>query len=70
MVKNGVESAAEIVNQVRSFIESHPEAEVDYISVCDPDTLEDMDRVIKPLLLAIAVKIGKSRLIDNMILTP
>ena len=40
-------------------------AEVDYISVADAETLEELDRVKPPALVSLAVRIGKTRLIDN-----
>ena len=43
-------------------------AEVDYISVADADTLEELDRVKPPALVSLAVRIGKTRLIDNTVL--
>lgn len=41
---------------------------VDYISLSDPDTLEDLDTLEKDVLVAVAVKIGNTRLIDNMVI--
>jgi len=70
MVKKGEKNAAAIMDSVTSYIHSHPGTNVDYVSICDPETLEDADRVDRPLLMAIAVQIGKCRLIDNVILSP
>ncbi len=70
MVKNGEKITASIIDLVTSFIESHSGVDIDYISVCDPETLEDIDRIERPMLMAIAVNIGKCHLIDNMILSP
>jgi pantoate--beta-alanine ligase len=44
-------------------------ANPDYISVVDPDTLRDVDEVGRTCLGILAVKIGKTRLIDNMLFT-
>ena len=38
--------------------------------LCDPDTLEEVTEINRPVLMALAVKVGKTRLIDNMLLTP
>lgn len=70
LVENGLRDAAEIIDAAAALIRSHPETEIDYISVCDPDTLDDLATIDRPALMALAVKIGKARLIDNMILKP
>ena len=45
-----------------------PTCKIDYIAVADPETLEPMKRIRRPALLAVAVRIGKTRLIDNIII--
>ena len=40
--------------------------QIDYIAVVDPETLEPMKKIRRPALLAVAVRIGKTRLIDNI----
>jgi len=70
LVENGLKDADKIIDTAAEFIRSHPETEIDYITICDPETLDDMETIDKPALMALAVKIGKARLIDNMILNP
>lgn len=70
LVENGLRDAAEIIDAAAALIRSHPETEIDYISVCDPETFDDVATIDRPALMALAVKIGKARLIDNMILKP
>jgi pantothenate synthetase len=43
----------------------HPYTVIDYVTLCDPVTLEDVETVEAETLLALAVKVGKTRLIDN-----
>jgi len=50
--------AARIIDTAAKLIRSHPE------------TLDDMKTIDRPALMALAVKVGKARLIDNMILKP
>ncbi|MEJ2656771.1 MAG: pantoate--beta-alanine ligase [Desulfobacterales bacterium] len=69
-VENGLQNAAEIVDEATKLIQSHTETEIDYIAICDPETLDDMKTIDRPVLMALAVKVGKARLIDNMILKP
>ncbi len=57
-----------VVRRALSYIiGSEPLAAVDYISICDPVTLEELARVDGPALVALAVKVGKTRLIDNLL---
>lgn len=70
MVKGGERKAEAIINRATEFITSHKDAEIDYIAICNPDTLADVETIDKPVLMALAVKLGKPRLIDNMILVP
>jgi len=43
---------------------------IDYVEVRDAETLEPIDRLNRPAVAALAVKIGRTRLIDNALLTP
>ena len=70
LLKNGVKDAGEIIQAATKLITSHPESIIDYISICDPEYLEDIKTIDKPALMALAVNVGKTRLIDNMILYP
>ena len=54
----------EISRRMRAVIRKVPKARVEYLSVVDPETLEPMGKVKRPALLLMAVRIGKTRLID------
>ena len=69
-VQDGETSAFRIIETATATIQSCGHADIDYISICDPDTLNDMDTVEKPALMALAVKFGETRLLDNMVLKP
>ena len=64
----GVTDADRIINEAKKLIHSHKNTEIDYISICDPDTLEDIKTIESPVVMALAVKVGRTRLIDNMII--
>jgi len=51
-----------------SLIKKQPLARIDYVSVTDAVTLEELGSVKTPALVSLAVKIGKTRLIDNVLL--
>ena len=42
LVENGLQDAAKIIDTAAKLIRSHPETEIDYITICDPETLDDM----------------------------
>src|SRR3990172_990193 len=65
LIRSGERRAEKIIKQLSKMILSEKIAKVDYISLCDPDTLEDLKEIKKRVLIALAVKIGKARLIDN-----
>lgn len=65
----GENSAGNITNIVSEELESEPSARPDYIALVDPDTLDPVEKIAdKPVLLAVAVRFGEIRLIDNIIL--
>ena len=68
MVKKGEKDSATIKQAVRELILTHPFTKIDYVSICDPENLTDMENVSGPSLLALAVNVGQARLIDNSIL--
>ena len=70
MLKKGVSEAKKIIEASRDIINSRPGTDIDYLIICDPETLEEIKVINRPALFAMAVKIGKTRLIDNMIIIP
>lgn len=67
-VETGERNAARILKEARDLISAQPETDIDYLSICDPETLIDVERIDRTALMALAVKVGKPRLIDNTIL--
>jgi pantoate--beta-alanine ligase len=66
-VLNGESSAQKIRQEIREQIEKYDKAEIDYISVCDPESFIEQEEIKGSSLIALAVRIGKTRLIDNCI---
>ena len=67
--KKGERHAGKLEEIVRTTIESEPRVRVDYVSVVDAETLEKLDKLDeRPILVAVAAYVGKTRLIDNTIL--
>lgn len=69
-VNAGERSAKAILENVRAMIEAEPLARIEYVALCHPDTLQSTDRIDSLALLALAVRFGDTRLIDNCMITP
>ena len=67
LLRAGETDAARVTAAVREILEAEPLAKVDYVEAVDFDNLQPVEKVTGTLLLAIAVYIGKTRLIDNII---
>jgi pantoate--beta-alanine ligase len=63
----GEKDAKVIRQQMTDLIQKQPLADIDYISIADAETLDELDTVRPPALVSLAVKIGKTRLIDNVV---
>lgn len=68
MVAQGERNAETLRKAVEDEIRSRPDTQIDYVSLCDATTLEELEVLENEALLALAVRVGKARLIDNCIL--
>jgi pantoate--beta-alanine ligase len=66
----GERSASALLAQARAPIEAAGLPRVDYIELRDAVSLEPIEHVVRPAVLALAVFLGRARLIDNTVLTP
>lgn len=66
--ENGERDADQLRQVMRDILASEPLAKTQYVSCADYETLEELETVDKKALLSMAVFIGKTRLIDNVIL--
>lgn len=64
----GETSAQAILSTARTEIAKELLASLEYLNLCHPETLEDIETIEDTALLALAVRIGKARLIDNRLL--
>jgi len=64
----GERDAAAIRRAVEREVATEPLARIDYVSVADPDTLEELDRIDGRALVSLAARFGTTRLIDNTLL--
>ncbi len=68
LIEGGEESVAAVLDVIKTEINKEPLAEIDYAEIVDLKDLSPLVKIKKPLLCAIAVYIGKTRLIDNFIM--
>jgi pantoate--beta-alanine ligase len=64
--RSGEKDAEKIRRQMASLIQKEPLAQIAYISIADAETLEELNLLDRPAVASLAVRIGKTRLIDNM----
>lgn len=67
-VKSGCCDPKAVIKTVSDFIKKHDQLKIDYIRIVDAQTLEPIEKIVKPAVLAVAVFAGKTRLIDNIVL--
>ncbi|MEX0749343.1 MAG: pantoate--beta-alanine ligase [Dehalococcoidia bacterium] len=67
---DGVRDASQIRRHVEETIRAQPLAEIDYVSVADAETLDELEIVDGAALVSLAVRFGATRLIDNTVLQP
>ncbi|MEW6197937.1 MAG: pantoate--beta-alanine ligase [Planctomycetota bacterium] len=66
----GEQDPATVVAAMRRLIEEADPTTIDYISIVDPETMQPLDRIGGPVLIALAVRLGATRLIDNLTVDP
>ncbi|MBO5303888.1 MAG: pantoate--beta-alanine ligase [Lachnospiraceae bacterium] len=65
MVKNGEKDVNTLLTAMKEKIETEPLAKIDYVEVVDGETMQKVNTIEESVLVAMAVYIGKTRLIDN-----
>jgi len=64
--QGGEKDAGKSRRQMTSLIQKEPLAQIDYVNIDDAETLEELSLLDRPALASLGVRIGKTRLIDNM----
>jgi pantoate--beta-alanine ligase len=67
--EKGERNAETIRQEMTSLISKEPIAKIEYVSIADTQTLEELSEIDRPALASLAVRIGKTRLIDNVLLS-
>jgi pantoate--beta-alanine ligase len=68
LFEEGERRAEAIRKAMRIVLAEEPTAQVEYVSVADPDTLQELEAIAGPALVSLAVRLGRTRLIDNVML--
>jgi len=66
--REGERKAEALENLVRSYLYSKKRVSLEYVQVRDAESLEKMENITKPAVIAVAARVGKARLIDNKVL--
>jgi pantoate--beta-alanine ligase len=66
----GEHKASELIKEGKRTLATHPAMLLDYLEIVDPETLDPIDDVSSRALVAVAAFLGKTRLIDNLVLEP
>ena len=69
-IEEGRRDATAIIADMRATIERDLTTDIDYISIVDPDTLAEVAEITGPVVIALAVRLAKVRLIDNIAASP
>jgi pantoate--beta-alanine ligase len=67
-VAGGERCAAEVERRIRERIETVGDAKIDYVAIVDPETFLPVETITAPTLVALAVRIENTRLIDNCLI--
>src|SRR5579875_1911178 len=68
--KSGVRDPQQLVSVASAWLQKTPEVQLEYIETADAKTLEQVTHIDRPVVLAIAARVGSTRLIDNLVLVP
>jgi pantoate--beta-alanine ligase len=67
MVDNGAREPERIISRMRQVIRKKA-LKIDYIEIADPDSLKPVNKIAGKVLITLAVRVGKTRLIDNLLI--
>ena len=67
ILSKGMHDALSVKKEMETLIKSEPLADIDYIDIVNPRNLDPVQKIMPPAVICLAVKIGNTRLIDNII---
>ena len=66
LVKSGVKEPEQVKNKVQAMLQEQKSLNIDYIQIVDPETLAPLTNILNSMVILVAVRLGNTRLIDNM----
>ncbi len=70
VMEQGVSDADRVRDKLSNLVRAQPGVELEYVSVSDEDTFEEVETIDRPVLVLLAARLGATRLIDNAVLVP
>ncbi|MCP4710115.1 MAG: pantoate--beta-alanine ligase [Planctomycetes bacterium] len=70
LITSGTQNVADIISAMTAIVEQSSHARIDYISIVDSELLQPLKQIDRPVLVALAVYFGSTRLIDNIVVEP
>ncbi|MBV8774992.1 MAG: pantoate--beta-alanine ligase [Deltaproteobacteria bacterium] len=70
LFRSGVRDPRKLVQSARDWLARAPEVEVEYVEAVDAKTLQTVEHIERPVVVAVAAHIGATRLIDNIVFAP
>jgi pantoate--beta-alanine ligase len=67
LINDGVIDSKKIIAEMQKILQQVPSIKIEYISIVDAETLQNLDQIAGLVLAAVAAKIGSARLIDNIL---
>jgi len=68
MIQKGERETSTLISEIQKLIDKKRSTRIDYIQIVDPNTLQPLDKIQNQSVIALAVFVGKTRLIDNVII--
>ncbi|UCD83776.1 MAG: pantoate--beta-alanine ligase [Deltaproteobacteria bacterium] len=70
LVSSGERNTTRVIEEIKGIIGKEKLINIDYIKICDTDNLKELKKIDRKAVMALAAKLGQTRLIDNCILKP
>jgi len=67
MINAGIADSKTIIDQMRKILSRAPSIKIEYVCIVDAETVQPIDRIAGKVLAVVAVRIGSTRLIDNIL---